>query len=569
MQYKKLIFSLLVITLAASTHGYSQTVKKYFIYLSDKSNSPYSIDKPTEFLSQKSIDRRTKQSISITTRDFPVNPDYITQIKNAGATVWYSSRWFNAVLIEASDAVLTEVNKLSFVKSNTVLNKGRNKRSADREEKRRLRQLQKKLKNQGRAKSNLRTTEDIIVESKVDYGNSFVQDSIIGVDIMHKEGFKGKGISIAVLDAGFQNVNSLAFFTHLFSNQQIGGTYDLVSRKEDVYSTGSHGTKVLSTMAAYQRGTIVGSAPEATYWLYRTEDTGSEYRVEEVYWLVAAEKADSAGVDIISSSLGYNTFDDTSMNYTYKNMDGNTTIITQAADFAAATGILVINSAGNEGNDPWQYISAPADGDSVLTVGSVNPDGSYSSFSSKGYTSDGRIKPNVMAMGSSTFLVGPFGTTAGNGTSFSTPLLAGMAAGFWQANPKLTNMQVIDYLQRSASQANKPDSLMGYGIPHYTRAQEVAQNPTALEQIKESGFSFSPNPIDNSQYLRIEFKPNFQGKNLEMHLYSSNGKLVAYQHLKNAPKVYNWEKLQRLKSGIYILQINTKTQSQSVKVVKR
>jgi subtilisin family serine protease len=567
MQYKKSLFVLLALLLVGNISGYSQTLKKHFIYLNDKVNSPYSVDKPTEFLSQRSIDRRTKQNIKITTRDLPVNPSYITQIKNAGATVWYSSRWFNAVLIEASDATLAEVQKLSFVKSATVLNNGRLKRTIEKEAKQRRKEALRKKKKATNATQ--RTTEDIVIESEADYGNSLTQAKMIGATDMHTAGFKGKGIYIAVMDAGFQNVNNSNFFKHLFSNNQIGGTYDLVSNKEDVYSTGSHGTKVLSTMAAYLRGTIVGTAPEATYWLYRTENVASEYRIEEVNWLIAAEKADSVGVDIINSSLGYNTFDDASMNYTYKDMNGNTTIITRAADFAAATGILVISSAGNEGNDPWQYVGAPADGDSVLTVGAVNPDGSYATFSSKGNTSDGRLKPNITAMGSNVILVGPFGFSAGQGTSFSAPTLAGLAAGFWQANPTLTNMQIIDYLQRSASQATKPDSLLGYGIPNFNRAQEVAQNPTALAKASDGSFSFSPNPLDSSQALRITFKPSYRGKAVQMYLYDAQGKLVAYQQLKSAPATYDWNKPNTLTSGVYSLKIHTKTHSKTMKIVKQ
>lgn len=571
MQYKRIVFTLLVVLVAGGISVKGQIIKKHFIYLADKANSPYSIDKPSEFLSKRSLERRQKQNIKITTKDLPVNPTYITQIKNTGATVWYSSRWMNAVLIEASDATLAAVKKLSFIKNTTVLDNGRKREDGSKEikRKRRKRKTRKKKRNKLASKESQRTTQEIVIDSDADYGNSLTQASIIGADIMHKEGYKGKGMWIAVLDAGFLNVNNLACFSHLFSNQQVGGTYDFVTNKTDVYSTGSHGTKVLSTIAAYQKGTLIGSAPEATYWLYRTEDTGSEYRIEEVYWLMAAERADSVGVDIINSSLGYNTFDDASMNYTYKDLDGNTTIITKAADFAAATGILVVNSAGNEGNTSWRYIGAPADGDSVLVVGSVNRDASYSSFSSKGYTPDGRIKPNVSAMGSNVVIGSSFGIASGSGTSFSCPILCGLAAGFWQANPQLTNMQVIDYLQRSASQASKPDSLLGYGIPNYEKAQDIAKNPTSLEKVTESGFSFYPNPIDNSLYLKIVFSKTYQRKSLKMHLYDAQGKLVAYQHLKDAPQEYKWEKLQYLQSGVYILLISTKEQSQAMKVIKR
>ncbi|OJJ22526.1 hypothetical protein BKI52_07545 [marine bacterium AO1-C] len=584
MQYRKMILVWLFVQIIAWVPAHSQTVKKYFVYLKDKTNSPYSIDKPDEFLSKRAIERRKKQNITVSSRDFPVNPTYITQIKNTGATVWYSSRWMNGVLIETDATTLATVQGLSFVKSTTVLNNGRQlepkveegkkSRRQRRKDKRKARRDLKKKQNSQTTTPNksdeiLRTTQEILIESKEDYGNSYRQDSIVGVDIMHSSGYRGTGVWIAVFDSGFQNVDKLSYFKHLFDNSNIAGTYDFVTNQPNVYNTGSHGTKVLSTVASYERGVIIGSAPEATYWLFRTEDVSSEYRIEEVYWLIAAERADSTGVDIINSSLGYNTFDDASMNYTYNDLDGNTTLITKAADFAAATGMLVVNSAGNEGNSSWRYVGAPADGDSVLAVGSVNFDGAYSSFSSKGNTADGRIKPNITAMGSFVSLGGPFGPTSGSGTSFSAPIVSGLAAGFWQANPNLTNMQVIDFLQRSASQASKPDSLLGYGIPNFRDAMELAKNPTSLESVTESGFSFYPNPIDNSQYLQIVFNQSYRGKDLKMTLHDAQGKLVGTQYLKSAPKEYRWEKLQYLKSGVYLLRISNSEQSQAVKVVKR
>ena len=584
MQYRKIILGWLFVLAITWVPAHSQTVKKYFVYLKDKTNSPYSIDKPDEFLSKRAIARRQKQGIAVSSRDFPVNPAYITQIKNTGASVWYSSRWMNGVLIETDATTLATVEGLSFVKSTTVLNNGRQleRKVEEGKKSRRQKRKNKRKKNksnnrkdlqrnssQGKLGQVLRTTQEILIESKEDYGNSFRQDSIVGVDIMHASGYRGTGIWIAVFDSGFQNVDKLSYFKHLFDNSNIAGTYDFVTNQPNVYNTGSHGTRVLSTVAAYERGVLVGSAPEATYWLFRTEDVSSEYRIEEVYWLMAAERADSTGVDIINSSLGYNTFDDASMNYTFNDLDGNTTLITRAADFAAATGMLVVNSAGNEGNSSWRFVGAPADGDSVLAVGSVNANGAYSSFSSKGNTADGRTKPNVSAMGSFVALGGASGLTVGSGTSFSAPIVTGLAAGFWQANPGLTNMQVIDFLQRSASQADKPDSLLGYGIPHFRAAMELAKTPTSLESITESGFSFYPNPIDNSQYLQIIFNQNYQGKNLKMSLYDAQGKLVGTQYLKNASKEYRWEKLQYLKSGVYLLRISTSKQSQAVKVIKR
>jgi hypothetical protein len=293
---------------------------------------------------------------------------------------------------------------------------------------------------------------------------------------MHRQGFKGKGMLVAVFDAGFENLPQLDAMRHLFVNGRILDTYNFVEDNGYVYGKGGdHGTKVLSTMAAYDPGKIIGTAPEASYLLYRTEDASSEYRIEEFNWLLAAERADSAGADVINSSLGYNNFDDKSMSYTYEQMDGNTAYVTQAADMAAAVGMLVVTSAGNEGRGKWKYITAPADADSVLTVGAVDSKGSYAEFSSKGNTPDGRTKPDVVAKGAATTVVSPGNrVTVSNGTSFSSPLMAGFATSLWQAYPKLNNMEVIDILRRSGSQAQKPDSLLGYGIPDYERAKEAS-----------------------------------------------------------------------------------------------
>jgi subtilisin family serine protease len=278
----------------------------------------------------------------------------------------------------------------------------------------------------------------------LDYGLSTNQVSMIGADIMHQQGFTGKGMSIAVFDSGFRNAHLLPAFRHVFTSNRILATYDFVNKEESVYEDDEHGLRVFSAMAAYVPGQIIGTAYEAEYLLFRTEDASSEFRIEEINWLLAAEYADSAGVDVINSSLGYNYFSNPGMNYSRADMDGNTALVTRAADMAAATGMLVVVSAGNEGDDPWQTVAAPADADSVLSVGAVDRDGLYATFSSRGPTADGRIKPEVVAQGRGTVLSAASGNTvSSNGTSYSSPVLAGMATGFWQAYPHLTNMEEL------------------------------------------------------------------------------------------------------------------------------
>jgi subtilisin family serine protease len=316
-------------------------------------------------------------------------------------------------------------------------------------------------------------------------------------------------------------------------------------------------------MAAYKPGEIIGTAFEASYLLLRTEKSGSENRVEEINWLLAAEYADSVGVDVINSSLGYNYFDDPAMNYSRADMNGNTAFSTRAADMAAATGILVVNSAGNEGNDSWQTLAAPADADSVLTVGAVNSTGMYATFSSKGPSADRRIKPDVSAQGQGTVLSSPSGNTiVSNGTSFSAPVIAGMAASFWQAFPTLTNMQVIDYLKRSASQFDSPDSLLGYGIPNYVKAAQLAE-----EELKtgEEICRIWPNPISNQEFT-LWVNSAYVKEPLTIRIYDMAGRIINQQTILSAAATNTLSLASSFfPRGTYLLQVT----SPSIRYVSR
>ena len=458
--------------------------RKYLVCLKDKANTPYSLNNPSQFLSHRSVQRRLKQGISLTERDLPVNSAYADAIRQAGATVRYTSRWLNAALVEATPATLETILRLPFVK-------GLERKEA-------LAAVQLPAGGQisgGQSVAGPTKHGQLISQSEppLRYGPSIDQAAMIGADQMHQQGYRGEGMLVAVLDAGFRNVDQDSHFRHLFTNNQLVSTFDFVRCEPGVYEDSDHGAQVLGTMAGFEESKLVGTAHQARYILLRTEDASSESRVEEVNWLMAAEYADSAGVDVINSSLGYNTFDDPSQNYVYADLNGDKALITRAADWAAAVGILVVNSAGNEGANRWQYITAPADGDSVLAVASVNRNQVRAPSSSKGPSADGRVKPELAALGSGA-VVGV--SAAGNvvtsgGTSFSAPVLAGMATGFWQAHPQLTNMQVIDFLIRSASQYARPDSLLGYGIPHFVRASLLV----GQEEKREENFFVYPNPL--------------------------------------------------------------------------
>ena len=304
-----------------------------------------------------------------------------------------------------------------------------------------------------------------------DYGNSFNEIHLHNGEFLHNIGLRGSGMQIALLDNGFNNYTSFDAFDSVNANNQVLGTWDFVAREQNVSDDGSHGMSCFSTIAANIPGQFIGKAPQANFWLYQTEDNSSEYPIEEFNWACGAEKADSSGADVISSSLGYATFDNASLNHTYADMNGNTTMAVIAADLAAKKGVLVFVSNGNFGTSAWHYLSTPADGDSVIAVGAVNTNGVVGSFSSYGPSSDGQIKPDVASVGVSALLETSGGTIGtGNGTSFACPNMAGLATCLWQGFPEFSNMRIRLALWQSGSKANTPDDRMGYGIPDMKKA---------------------------------------------------------------------------------------------------
>ncbi|CAG4991778.1 hypothetical protein DYBT9275_00829 [Dyadobacter sp. CECT 9275] len=488
-----LLFSISIFILK-SPGIYAQAHPRYFVLFKDKANTPFSVSKPLEFLSERAVLRRTKQNISVTVNDLPVNPSYIAAVNQTGGKVIYSSRWFNGVVVEASDTQLESIKKLSFYKS-TELNNPVSSANA---------------LGVGRIKASANkfgTTEDL------DYGAMRNQLVMLGADVLHKKGFHGEGMLIGVFDAGFNRSNELGYLKHLYDEKRVIETYDFIARNNDVYDDHWHGNAVLSTMAAYQPGSLVGVSYKAAYVLYRTENNATETPYEEVTWLIAAERADSLGVDVINTSLGYfefeNEFNTPAYNHTYQDMDGKTTIISRAAKFACRAGILVVNAAGNEGNNQWRYITAPADVDSVLTVGACNYDKSYAPLSSIGPNAVGLIKPDVAAVGAGTVVGNNLGTgsaSTASGTSFASPQIAGLAAILWQAHPSLNAGQIIDVLKKSGNQAPKPDFFLGYGVPGIVAAEEVIQKDYTLlgtEPDLLGSMIIAPNPVSGNIILKV------------------------------------------------------------------
>lgn len=476
---KKYVLLLLILS---SLEVFAQNTY-YLISLKDKNNNGFSIAKPDAFLSKRAIDRRQKQGIAVTTQDLPLTPAYLTQIQGAGATIWLKSKWFNAVVIQCNTTTLNKVKALSCVANSSAITRKENTSLSDN-------------LNAIESTNNVQELDAVSIN-----GYSKQQLSMTENDKMHTNGFTGKGLHIAVLDAGYLNADKNPALDSLRKKKNILGTVDFVNKNHAaVYKENDHGANCLTILAANSPYKLKGAAPDASYWLIRTENELLESRLEEINWTCAAEFADSVGVDIISSSLGYYDFDNKALSYTYSQMNGKTTYISRAATYAQKKGIVVVCSAGNEAQLPWKYISSPADADSILAIGAVDSLGNRGSFSSLGPSSDNRIKPDVCTRGVKTWYADPNLNTlgkpnSGNGTSYSCPLIAGWVACFWQAFPNLTANQIVAIVKKAGSIANKPNNNIGYGIPNYTRASLLANSVlTGFDDISEIKSGIYPNP---------------------------------------------------------------------------
>lgn len=489
---------------------------RHIIRLSDKKGTGYSLSQPTGFLSPKAINRRTRYNINIDSTDLPVSAAYLDSIRKSGpVTIISTSRWLNQVLIQTTDAAaLARISAFPFVRrADPIAERAQSPQApADKF-------ATEKIYN---TRQNVQVTQP--AEDVLDYGNAFGQIHLHDGEFLHNTGFMGQGITIAVLDAGFMNYASIKAFDSLRNNNRILGTWDFVRNEASVNEDNAHGMYCLSIMAANLPGSFVGSAPRASYYLFRTEDYATEYPVEEHNWVVAAEQSDSLGADMISSSLGYSEFDNAAFNHSYADMDGNTTMVTRGADIAAKKGMIVCNSAGNSGGDRWRYIIAPADGDSVLAVGAVDVNGTPAGFSSYGPAFDGRIKPDVASVGRSTFIIVTNGTVAqGDGTSFSNPNLAGLIACLWQAFPEFNNMEILDAVKKSSSKYANPDTRVGYGIPNMKIAYQLLLEKKYAGVLIEDWIRVFPNPFVSSMNVLIKAR---ESGNIEYQLTDMGGRIL-------------------------------------------
>jgi len=537
----------------------AQTPQKYFVRFSDKGNSGYTIANPSAYLSPRALTRRANQNISIDSLDLPVTPAYANAVAATGAQILSRSKWFNGVIVIADSMQQTAIQNLPFVLSSDNVGQ---RRPGDGEN---------KFNDTFSPVGSERRTGAMSTQS-LNYGGSFDQVNMLGGVCLHNAGFRGEGLVIAVLDAGFFSVDTMIAFDTLRYYNRILGTWDFVQNNASVYEDSQHGTMVLSCMGGNLPGQLVGTAPEASYWLLRSEDANTEYIVEEYFWASAAEFADSVGADIINSSLGYTQFDNPAQNHVFAtDMDGNTCPSSVAADFAAAKGVAVVASAGNSGASPWRMIGAPADADSILTIGAVDATETIAVFSSHGFSADGDVKPNVVAMGQGSIVAAPGGTVwSGNGTSFSSPITAGLVACLWQAHPGLTNMQLLQNIEMSADRYATPDTLYGYGVPDFCAANITLGGSGGMTFSEENQLlDLGPNPF--SDFIRFSY---FAAVPQEIHveLFDLRGRQLMHEVLEakdNSLNKFTVRELETVVNGVYLLRITTATERITRKLVKQ
>jgi serine protease AprX len=502
---KKLLF-LLVIFFSFSLYAQEDA----WVYFNNKPNAQFYFDNPLQMLSQRALNRRAVQQIPLDIKDVPIHQPYVDQIAAVnGIVVKAKSKWFNALHIRGSVSEINSLSNLSFVGQ--------------------IRFADNSLNQANRVinKSKIKPVNKIMETSvSFPYGSSANQIQMLNGHMLHQQDYTGAGKIIAVMDAGFPGVNTIQPFQRIRDNNQILGGYNFVDGNSNFYTGNSHGTSVLSTISGYIPNQLVGTAPDSQVYLFITEDVNSENPVEESYWVEAAEVADSLGVDIINTSLGYFEYDNPNYSYNYSNMNGVTSYISRGADVAFSRGMICVTSGGNSGATSNPYISVPADAINTLTVGAVKSDETYATFSSIGPSFDGRIKPDVMAQGQSSVITNLSGTiTTGSGTSFSGPIMAGMVACLWQAIPGAKNSEIIQFIKQSADRYTNPNAQYGYGIPDFQMAINISN--LDLNNINPKNFILYPNPVEN--IINVRFPNDYsQG---QITIFNSQGQTVLNQYI--------------------------------------
>jgi serine protease AprX len=524
---------------------------RYAIHYKYKPQDFFTLEEPFLFLSSKAIERRDRHGIALDSLDLPVSQKYIDQVGPLVKQVLYHSNWLNASIVIAEQEIIEEIKGFDFVDHVVLAAPGYVPEG--------------NISNRVNGKSGINKNskgKTNTLEAPFDY-----QNSLLGIHEMHEEGFRGKGVTIAVFDAGFPGVDQIPGFSHLFENNQLLGTKDFVHVwNKNVYAKNQHGTNVLSLLASDDPELLLSGAPEADYILCITEEVSTEYRIEEYNWVKAAEFADSLGVDIINSSLGYWDFDDESMNYSIEDLNGESALVSKGASLAGNKGILVVTSAGNYGNRGSSSITAPADAKGILSVGATNVSMERASFSSQGPTVDGRIKPEVSTFGEQVWLLRSSGNLGrASGTSFSSPQIAALAAGLWQARPEWTKDELIGRILESSSLSALPDNSLGYGIPNFLRAL-YGEILSIDQKENEEVWKIFPNPLSGTD-LFVRFGNQTES---EFYLIDIQGKVLQRSNVRRASlQDPYYVPISVIPSGIYIVEMQAGSEVRRTKLIKR
>lgn len=544
---KKLTLLLLVVVSCVYAQAQIGT-NIYWVQFTDKNNSPYSIDAPEAYLSQRALDRRARLGIAIDQYDIPVNPQYLEAVANCGAQLLNPSKWLNGVSVYTENpAVIDAINALEFVETTRSCPND----PVAQEKKERW------LANETKVSGTPEISRDF-------YGGAHTQVYQLRVNELHDMGFDGTGIHIAVLDGGFEKTPTYHCFDYMRDEGRLLGVRDFVYGSTSVYSQSTHGTSCLSTMAAYDPNNMVGTAYKASFYLLHTEDSFIESIVEEYNWVSGAEYADSLGVDICSTSLGYIDFDMPQWDHPIEHFDGHTAPMTIGAEIAASRGMICTNSAGNEYGG-YCTLGIPADAEHIITVGAVDASGERADFSSVGPTYDGRIKPDVMAMGSGTYVAAGWGSNPyqnGSGTSFSNPVLAGAVACLRQARPEASVQEICDAVRMAGNNANTPDNYYGYGIPDFVQALEMI--PLHVDTFVEQNEIITVYPNPSKGNVHVTLKENNPS---DLSIYDVMGHELKAYHFNGLNHTSLENFLNSLGTGVYFIHANSQTKSQIVKLV--
>lgn len=545
---KKLSLLLLALVVCAIAHAQIAS-NIYWVQFTDKANSPYSINNPEAYLSQRALDRRARLGIEIDEYDIPVNPQYLQAVADCGAQLLNPSKWLNGVSVyTSSSSVIDAINELDFVE--VVRN------CEDYPEAQRDKEIW--LANEMKMSGSPVVARDF-------YGGAHDQVYQLRVNELHDMGFDGTGVVIAVLDGGFVGTDTHRCFDNMREEGRLLGVRDYVYGSTSVYSQSSHGTSCLSTIAAYDPQNMVGTAPKASFYLFHTEDGDGENIVEEYNWVSAAEYADSLGVDVCSTSLGYIDFDMPQWDHPFEHYDGHTAPMSIGAEIAASRGMICTNSAGNEG-DGYCTLGIPADAEHILTIGAVNAAGERAYFSSVGPTYDGRIKPDVMAVGQGTYVASPYSWYGdyynGDGTSFSNPVLAGAVACLRQARPNASVQEICDAVRMAGNNAANPDSYNGYGIPDFVQAMEML--PLHVDTFVQQNeiIAVFPNPSKGNVHIQMN-----EGYQAEIKVYDLMGRHLTSYHFNGLNHTSIEQFLNTLDNGVYFIKADSELGSQTVRLV--